>query len=70
MDRILKIINYLTPRADRAKHFYWGFVYMVVCTLIGRYSPIKYNVYIVLILCGLIGFIKELHDHQKRRAFD
>ena len=43
---------------------------MVVCTLIGRYSPIKYNVYIVLILCGLIGFIKELHDHKKRRAFD
>lgn len=70
MKQILKIINKLTPRHDRLAHFYWGFIYMLIFVILGRLLSVTTLPIVVLVLCAIIGFVKEYYDYKLKRDFD
>lgn len=67
METLLKIIRKLTPRKDKLKHFFWGFWF----SLIGLISAWIFNfIYLVIIIPGICGVIKEIYDAYDGRYFD
>lgn len=75
MEKILKLIQQLTPRKDRLEHFYWGFIYMVLGFIltetikaIGVNSIAFESLFLWLPLW--IGLIKEIRDIRKGSGFD
>lgn len=75
MEKILKIIQKLTPRKDRLEHFYWGFIYMVAGFLITGFLRLFINTSVgfenlFMFIPLWIGLIKEIRDIRKSSGFD
>lgn len=68
MNKIIEIINKLTPKEDKLKHFFWGFIYAVISYVIGYY--LLGSKLFTMFLPVLFGSIKEIHDDIKYGGFD
>ena len=66
MNKILKLIQYLTPDNDKLAHFYWGNIYMIVGFLITKITGVN-NLFIFLPV--LLGLLKEIYDYKDYGGF-
>lgn len=68
MNKLIEIINKLTPKEDKLKHFFWGFIYAVISYVISYY--LLDSKLFTMFLPVLFGAIKEVHDDIKYGGFD
>ena len=67
MEKILEIIQMLTPRKDRLEHFFWGFVYTIVGFVITYLTGWQD---LFMIIPFTLALIKEIRDIKKSSGFD
>jgi len=68
MKKLIEIINKLTPKEDKLKHFFWGFVYALVSYVIGVY--LLDSKLFTMFLPVAFGAAKEIYDDIKYGGFD
>ena len=66
MNKLINLIQKLTPNNDKLAHFYWGNVYMLIGFLITQITSVS-NLFIIIPI--FLGLLKELHDYRDYGGF-